>query len=1037
MAGCNIRIELIGCRLRVGRGRGEDDLPLGVVEAERTHIAEAEPLSADRLGVRFSPSIGQTSAADRVRHAIEQFCHLLVSVQESAGLTAHARPLITNMSAAERGKGPWTVRLMCPSPHPALLARAAPEIARILNLWLVGKSFEPLAAAIAKVIAGLAKFAPGGKNMRLLLDAAHRLEVPTRPVSGRTVQLGWGSRARWIDSTVTDATPAIATRIARDKREANRFLAARGVPVPRQMDAPTIEAALAAAATLGFPVAVKPANLDGGVGVTAGIEDQAGLKRAYEVAQRHSPQIVVESHIAGQDFRLGVVHGEVAWATSREPAGVSGDGVSTLRQLIDRANQDTRRGVRSWSLMTPLSINEEAEALLAAQGLRLDDVPEQERFVRLRSAANISAGGYARNILAQVHPDNRALAARAARLMRLDIAGIDLIVPDIGRSWRETGGAICEVNAQPQFTADALHAPFRIVGGLFEGDGRIPAIVILGDESVLSSELLVEAFRARGLKLGLALAAETSVDGHPIPLSTSGSFNAVETLLVDPDVDVVVALVPDERWLASGSPLEKIDLLLAGKRADPRMKTMLSRLHAVGTRALGEGELTSREGAEALAGEAAELLAWHDGRALPVDRITSAALSASPHCRAAPPRPGSIGLCMIAKDEAPIIRESLDSVRGLVDFVLVEDTGSTDGTQKVVRQWLEENGVAGAVTEVPWRDFAWNRSHALAELRARHDVDYALILDADDLLVLDEGFNAERFKAGLTADVYDLTIHYGALRFPRPQLLRNARAFGYLGVLHEFVDVPADSVGRELATGLHVQAYSRGARSRNPRKYADDAATLEKALERERDPKLRSRYLFYLAQSYQDGHQHAKALDAYLRRAATDFWPEEMFVAAYRAAGLQERLGYPPSQVEATYRRAIAIAPERMEAYHGLSRFLRLRKQYEQGYEVGRTWLERGDAKRQGLFIEARIYQYGLLVEAALNASLAGRSRECAALCDKVLAVEGLPGQLGERIRRIRDAARPSIAPLPQDMSGPLGAMVASSVSAREIRVGQ
>lgn len=163
-----------------------------------------------------------------------------------------------------------------------------------------------------------------------------------------------------------------------------------------------------------------------------------------------------------------------------------------------------------------------------------------------------------------------------------------------------------------------------------------------------------------------------------------------------------------------------------------------------------------------------------------------------------------------------------------------------------------------------------------------------------------------------------------------------------------------------------------------------------------------------------------------------------MFVAAYRAAGLQERLGYPPSQVEATYRRAIAIAPERMEAYHGLSRFLRLRKHYEQGYDVGRSGLERGDLDRQGLFIEARIYRYGLLVEAALNAHLAGKSRECAELCEAVLAVEDLPERLGERMRHILEGLRPFPVDLPQEVNGPLRAVVvANSVKAREIRVGQ
>src|SRR5690606_15149419 len=115
-----------------------------------------------------------------------------------------------------------------------------------------------------------------------------------------------------------------------------------------------------------------------------------------------------------------------------------------------------------------------------------------------------------------VHPDNRDLAVRVSRLMRLDMAGIDMITPDITRSWREVGGAICEVNAQPQLTVSRLDIPFKIVGGLVRGDGRIPVVVVLGKETSVSPALLIDACRARGLRLGLALPSETSVDGSAI-----------------------------------------------------------------------------------------------------------------------------------------------------------------------------------------------------------------------------------------------------------------------------------------------------------------------------------------------------------------------------------------------------------------------------------------------------------------------------------------------------------------------------------------
>lgn len=971
------------------------------VAAIRDRLA---PLPADRLGMQMSRRMQTLPKSQRVRKVVEQLAHMLVAVQESAGLPVAVRPQLTILSHTQGRGDAWVARFSCPALHPALIVRMAPKAIEILNIWLAGKRTDGLPVAIDNLVAELTKFVPGGQNCRLLLDAAYRLDVPARFVAGRTVQFGWGARARWMDSSITDSTPAIATRLARDKRATNKFLASHGVPVARQIDAPTKESASKAAKQIGFPVALKPADLDGGVGVTANIGDEDMLDRAYERARQFSARIVVEAHVSGDDYRIGVVGDAVQWVTAREPGGVRGDGVSTIAHLLELANRDVRRGTRHWSLMSPLSIDDDARALLDADGLAVDDVPEKDRFVRLRSVANISCGGVPRDISHRVHPDNLELAIRVARLMRLDIAGIDLITSDITRSWREVGAKICEVNAQPQFTVSRLDVPFRIMGGLFAGDGRIPVAVVLGKESAISPELLLDAFRARGLRMGLVLSAQASVDGCIVATGDRGTFSGVQALLGDPAVDALIALVDDTAWEAAGVPVDRIDLLLATPDASPRTRQWLAPFSMV-DRSVGAEALSAPRDVANLADEMLRLRRWHDSRELAVERVASTALSASPYCRSAPPVPGSIGLCMIARDEAAVICESLDSARGLVDFVLVQDNGSTDGTQDVVRRWLRDNDVPGEVVETPWRDFAWNRTRAMADLRARHDIDYALILDADDVLVMEEGFEAAHFKAGLEADVYDLDVYYGALRFPRPQLLRNAKAFGYRGVLHEYVEIPLDSVGRMTAQKLHVQAHSRGARSLNRRKYDDDAALLEKALEQEQDPKLRSRYLFYLGQSYQDGRHFAKALDAYMERLAIDFWPDEKFVAAYRIGNLRARLGHAPGEIEAAFRLAMEIAPDRLEPYHGLSRYYRSTKRYLDGLAVATQGLPLAGQPGRGLFVESQIYHYGMLEEAALNAGLAGKHRACAEYSRAILALEGVPEQVLERTRRCLDAA--------------------------------
>jgi tetratricopeptide (TPR) repeat protein len=348
-----------------------------------------------------------------------------------------------------------------------------------------------------------------------------------------------------------------------------------------------------------------------------------------------------------------------------------------------------------------------------------------------------------------------------------------------------------------------------------------------------------------------------------------------------------------------------------------------------------------------------------------------------------------IGLCMIVKDEAHVIRRCLDSVRPLVDYVLVEDTGSTDGTQDVIRAWLQEHGIAGEVVEEAWRDFALNRTHALSCLRRHADIDYALIIDADDTLEYEPGFDPAAFKASMSADLYDLVIRYGNIRYSRPQMVRNARQFSYRGVLHEFIEVPPDAQGRATAEGFAMRINGGGARSQDPEKFVRDARILAQALAEESDPFLRSRYTFYLAQSYLDCGEREKALEHYLARGQMGFWQEEVFVALYRAAQLKEALGHPEEEVIAAYLRASEAQPARAEALHGASRFCRNKGRHKEGAEIARPGIDL-PMPGSGLFIEPWIYQWGLLDEFAVNAYWSGDHQGCLDACLRMLAIETL-----------------------------------------------
>jgi glycosyltransferase involved in cell wall biosynthesis len=374
-----------------------------------------------------------------------------------------------------------------------------------------------------------------------------------------------------------------------------------------------------------------------------------------------------------------------------------------------------------------------------------------------------------------------------------------------------------------------------------------------------------------------------------------------------------------------------------------------------------------------------------------------------------------IGLCMIVKNEAPIIRRCLENVQPLVDYVLIVDTGSTDGTQAAISRFLHEQSVPGEVIEEPWRDFAYNRSFALQKLREHEDIDYGLMIDADEVLVYEPGFEPKRFKQGLTLDLYDIETRYGNLSYLRPQLFSNRLNFCYKGVLHEYLEAPS-SLSRARVSGFFNRPLQDSARSHNPQKFQDDARLLEAALTEETDPFLISRYTFYLAQSYRDSGDHAPALQAYLRRSEQGFWQEEVFVSLLNAARLKERLGYEAAEVVQAFMAAHESLPTRLEGLHGAARICRKHNLYQQGYILAQ-YAVRLPRPATGLFVESWIADYGLRDEYAVLAYWTGNYRETFNVCLQLLKENRVPADYRPRLRQNAEFAigklnQPSLAKL-------------------------
>jgi hypothetical protein len=248
----------------------------------------------------------------------------------------------------------------------------------------------------------------------------------------------------------------------------------------------------------------------------------------------------------------------------------------------------------------------------------------------------------------------------------------------------------------------------------------------------------------------------------------------------------------------------------------------------------------------------------------------------------------------------------------------------------------------------------------------------------------------------MTDDLYDLEVRHGNSRFFRPQLCRNRLEFSFKAVLHEYLEAPA-GVSRGRANGLHVQIGRGGIRAKNPRKFQDDAAALEKVLETETDPFLISRYTFYLAQSYKDCGEKEQALKNYLKRVELGYWIEEIFESYYCAAKMKQDLGYPEDEVIAAFRKAAETVPTRAEALHGAAQFCRYKSRFEEGYQFAKRGLAI-PLPEHGLFVETWIYDYGLLDELGVNGYWSGHYRESLEACLKLLGGNTLPENQRARI---------------------------------------
>jgi glycosyltransferase involved in cell wall biosynthesis len=343
-----------------------------------------------------------------------------------------------------------------------------------------------------------------------------------------------------------------------------------------------------------------------------------------------------------------------------------------------------------------------------------------------------------------------------------------------------------------------------------------------------------------------------------------------------------------------------------------------------------------------------------------------------------------IGLCMIVKNESKIIERCLDSVKPIIDYVSIVDTGSTDDTIKIINSWLVKNDISGQVVSEIWKNFAYNRSFALVKLREQKDIDYALMIDADEILKYDEGIDFNKTKQSLTCDLYNINCKLGNIEYARTSITKNDMPYYYKGVVHEFLECSETIKTRDTIKGVCNIPLQDSARNQNIEKYQHDTALLEEALKSEKDPFLISRYTFYLAQSYRDSLEKEKSIYWYNERAKQGFWNQEIYISLYQVAKIKEELEYPEDDIVQSYLRAHEICPERIEALHGAISFCRKHNRNHQAFMLA-TYAMSMPVNKNGLFSENWIWDYGRDDEYSISSYWTGHYKEGYKITEKLL----------------------------------------------------
>lgn len=390
-----------------------------------------------------------------------------------------------------------------------------------------------------------------GPSTGAIVQAAVARNIPFRRLTeGSLVQFGWGSRQRRIQAAEIDATGAIAETIAQDKELTKKLLDAAGVPVPMGRSVSDPEDAWAAAQEIGLPVVIKPKDGNQGKGVTVNVTTKEQLTAGFHAASEFRDDILVERYLPGHDYRVLVIGDKMVACARRDPPQVVGDGVHSVRELVEQVNKDPRRGDGHATSLTKIRFDDIALATLAKHGMHADSVPDKGQRVVLRNNANLSTGGSATDVTDDVHPDVAERCIAAAHMVGLDICGVDLVCDSVLKPIEEQNGGIVEVNAAPglrMHLSPSFGKPRPIGEAIMDtlfthgDDGRIPVVAVTGTNGKTTTvRLIAHLLTASGLRTGMTNTDGVYIEGRRIDSGDCSGPRSARNVLLHPDVDAAV-----------------------------------------------------------------------------------------------------------------------------------------------------------------------------------------------------------------------------------------------------------------------------------------------------------------------------------------------------------------------------------------------------------------------------------------------------------------------------------------------------------------